>query len=243
MSSAAVEPGAFQSTPPWCFLSSAISAWSSRVTSAETEMSSASARAVNQSDTSAVVVMWTCAARSVRVLGIPPTVCHTLPVTIIRATRLASSTWTPRGQSGTTEAAALAVEVEVVGSSVRLVPDLAWHLAAHSTMIYGETVIPADTLPAGVMAGHPAGSLAIRTQQSQPAPIYSDQGEDPEAGVVRLDLIQTISQDLADLGQLDDQRREIERLVSGLAGTIGPANPTTRILRPLRDSGSSPRPS
>ena len=112
------------------------------------------------------------------------------------------------------------------GSTVALVPDLACEIAERTAWgTYGESVIPADTLPAGVVAGMPAGSLLIRTQQSQPAPEYSDQGEAPEVSRIRLDLVQTITQNLADLGLLHDRRVDVEEIVSGMNADIGKANP------------------
>ena len=161
-------------------------------------------------------------------------------MTSVRAIRLAASSWTPRGSGDEPTAAALPIEVEVIGSTVRLVPDLACEIAEQTTWgEYGTSVVPADTLPAGVVAGLPAGSFAIRTQQGQPAPEYADQGEKPEVSRIRLDLVQTITQDLADLGELYTRRVDVECIVSGLNKDIGKPDPDPALLtRPWSDHWS-----
>ena len=147
-------------------------------------------------------------------------------MTSVRAIRIAASSWTPRGSGNEPPAAALPIEVEVVGSTVRLVPDLACEIAERTTWgVLNENVIPADTLPVGAVAGMPAGSLVIRTQQSQPAPDYSDQSAAPEVSRIRLDLIQTITQNRSDLGLLHDRREDVLRIVSGMNADIGKVDP------------------
>ena len=91
---------------------------------------------------------------------------------------------------------------------------------------YGQNLIPGDTLPASVLAGYPAGSLAVRTQQGQAAPQYGDANQEPEISTVRLDLVQTISPNLKDLPMLYGRRVEVERAVAALtAGNVGVEDP------------------
>lgn len=157
-------------------------------------------------------------------------------MTSIRTIRLAGSTWTPRGQGDAPTAAALPIVVEVVGETITLVPDLCDFIARALGMTYGEDVVPADTLPAAVLKdNYPADSFALRTQQSQPAPEYFDQEEEPEVSLVRLDLVQTITQSLADLPMLYARRRDVQRLLSGLNADVGPGAPAPEPVPPSPD--------
>ena len=89
-------------------------------------------------------------------------------------------------------------------------------------------MIPADTLPVGAVAGMPAGSLVIRTQQSQPAPDYSDQSAAPEVSRIRLDLIPDVQAE--PIGPRDAARpagrRRGDRLAHrGMNADIGKVDP------------------
>ena len=107
-----------------------------------------------------------------------------------------------------------------------LVDDLARELADRLTWgIYGETVIPATSLPLDVPEGAEplieVGALVVVLDANQPAPEFEDGSPEPAGGEVRLTLEQPISHDLADRGLLIRRRIDVREAFSGLHGSIG----------------------
>ena len=102
-----------------------------------------------------------------------------------------------------------------------MVPDLARHLAAVLGLTYGEDIVPADSLPLGVVAELPKGAIAVQLDENQPAPEYGDGSAAPELNHVRVRLVQRTTDDYDDLDLLLARRVEVLDVLAPLSGVVG----------------------
>ena len=96
--------------------------------------------------------------------------------------------WMPRTNP---RRAIMPISVTVEGDTSALVPDICHELARELTWaVYGETVIPADAAPRGVITAssgeHVYGGMLISLDPNQPAPDYSSTNSKPDVSEVRL---------------------------------------------------------
>ena len=89
---------------------------------------------------------------------------------------------------------------------------------------YGETVIPEDSYPRGVItpsaAEHVAGGLKIETDVNQGAPEWSDGSAEPDTSAVRLVLTQPLTHDLEDISVFVARRSQLRRFLHELTGRL-----------------------
>ena len=131
--------------------------------------------------------------------------------------------WMPRP---TPRRAIMPISVTVEGDTVELVPDLC-HVLANALpawAVYGETVIPADAAPRGVITNssgeHVFGGMLVSLDPNQPAPEYVESNAKPDVSEVRLILTQPVTADLEDLHMFIDRRHETCTFLSTLNGEI-----------------------
>ena len=113
----------------------------------------------------------------------------------------------------------------VEGDPDALVPDLCATIAAEFDWAeYGETVIPEDSYPRGVItpsaAEHVAGGLKIETDPNQGAPEWSDGSAEPDTSAVRLVLTQPLTHDLEDISVFIARRSQLRRFLHELTGRL-----------------------
>ena len=122
--------------------------------------------------------------------------------------------------------AIMPISVTVEGDTSALVPDLCHEIAtALSWAVYGESVIPSDAAPRGVITEasgeHVKGGMLI-SLPNQPAPDYSSTNSKPDVSEVRLVLEQPITANLEDLHTFIDRRASVCNVLATLNGTIQP---------------------
>lgn len=143
-----------------------------------------------------------------------------MPTTLRRIT-FGGSAWTRRGNPPRAELAAEA-DVEGFGADM-LADDLARALAARLPWaVVGETVIPVDALPRGVIPDHAhrPGALFVHLQPNESPPEYVEGGALPDGGTVRLMLVQPMTTDLQDAPLLIERRLQAVDVLAGLSGRI-----------------------
>ena len=128
------------------------------------------------------------------------------------------------------------ISVTVEGDTVELVPDLCHELARALTWAeYGETVIPADAAPRGVITNssgeHVFGGLLVSLDPNQPAPEYVESNAKPDVSEVRLILTQPVTADLDDLAHVHrPAARDLHLPVHAERGDRGSPDGAQRLL-------------
>ena len=130
--------------------------------------------------------------------------------------------WMPRP---TPRRAIMPISVTVEGDTAALVPDLCHELARElSWGEYGESIIPADAAPRGVITDasgeHVYGGLLISLDPNQPAPLYVESNAKPDVSEVRLILTQPVTTDLDDLDTFISRRAGVCSALAILNGTL-----------------------
>ena len=110
--------------------------------------------------------------------------------------------------------AIMPISVTVEGDTSALVPDLCHELSRELTWaVYGESVIPADAAPRGVITEssgeHVKGGMLISLDPNQPAPEYVESNAKPDVSEVRLILTQPVTTDLDDLDLFIERRADV----------------------------------
>ena len=134
-----------------------------------------------------------------------------------------AAAWMPRP---TPRRAIMTCSVTVEGDTSALVPDLCHEIAnALTWAVYGESIIPSDAAPRGVITEssgeHVKGGMLISLDPNQPAPLYSSTNSKPDVSEVRLILTQPVTTDLDDLGLFIGRRSDVCGVLSRLNGGIG----------------------
>ena len=144
-------------------------------------------------------------------------------MTTIQRVIFTAGAWMPRP---TPRRAIMPISVTVEGDAAALVPDLCYTLAngLPSWAVYGETVIPADAAPRGVITNssgeHVYGGLLVSLDPNQPAPEYVESNAKPDVSEVRLLLTQPITTNLEDLHTFIDRRYDVCALLAALSGEL-----------------------
>ena len=130
--------------------------------------------------------------------------------------------WMPRTNP---RRAIMPISVTVEGDTSALVPDICHELARELTWaVYGETVIPADAAPRGVITAssgeHVYGGMLISLDPNQPAPDYSSTNSKPDVSEVRLILEQPTTTDLDDLGLFIGRRSDLLDALAPMTGVL-----------------------
>ena len=130
--------------------------------------------------------------------------------------------WMPRP---TPRRAIMPISVTVEGDTAALVPDLCHELSRALTWaVYGETVIPADAAPRGVITAssgeHVYGGMLVSLDPNQPAPEYVESNAKPDVSEVRLILTQPVTTDLKDLDMFISRRADVCGVLAVVNGTI-----------------------
>ena len=148
---------------------------------------------------------------------------ETAALTTIQRVIFNAGAWMPRP---TPRRAIMPISVTVEGDTVELVPDLC-HVLANALpawAVYGETVIPADAAPRGVITNssgeHVFGGLLVSLDPNQPAPEYVESNAKPDVSEVRLLLTQPVTTDLDDLDTFISRRADVCGVLAVLNGTL-----------------------
>ena len=120
--------------------------------------------------------------------------------------------------------------VWVEGRTSALVPDICHELARELTWAeYGESVIPSDAAPHGVITEssgeHVKGAVLISLDPNQPSPEYSSTNPEPDVSEVRLILTQPVTTDLDDLGLFIARRDDLLDVLGPLTDVLRGAPP------------------
>ena len=143
-------------------------------------------------------------------------------MTTIQRVIFNAGAWAPRP---TPRRAIMPISVTVEGDTAELVPDLCHELSREFTWAeYGETVIPADAAPRGVITNssgeHVYGGMLISLDPNQPAPEYVESNAKPDVSEVRLILTQPVTTDLDDLDTFISRRADVCGFLAVLNGVI-----------------------
>ena len=143
-------------------------------------------------------------------------------MTSIQRVTFEAAAWTPLPSP---YRAVMRATCVVEGDPDALVPDLCATIAAEFDWAeYGETVIPEDSYPRGVItpsaAEHVAGGLKIETDVNQGAPEWSDGSAEPDTSAVRLVLTQPLTHDLEDISVFIARRSQLRRFLHELTGRL-----------------------
>ena len=118
-----------------------------------------------------------------------------------------------------------------------LVVDLCWALdRALSWCVFGETAIPLDTFPLGVLSDSAAirtiGAMIVSIDPNQAAPVYEMGSVEPSVSEVRLILTQPIGTNLSDMELLIARRDDLLDVLGPLNGElVGAMTPIPRTGR------------
>ena len=125
---------------------------------------------------------------------------------------------------------AVTITVTVERRPYALVPDLCWELDRKLPWcVFGETAIPADSYPLGVLsessAQHVAGAVIISVDPNQAQGDYSSTSFEPDVSDVRLLLTQGITSDFSDMELLIARRNDLLDVLGPLNGALTGASP------------------
>ena len=103
--------------------------------------------------------------------------------------------------------------------------DLCWELdRALDYLTFGESVIPQDSFPLGVVsdvaAMHTIGAVIVSIDPNQAAPEYEMGSTEPSVSAVRLILTQPVGNNLSDLGLLISRRDDLLDVLGPLTGVL-----------------------
>lgn len=140
--------------------------------------------------------------------------------------QFSASAWAPVLDEGPMRAV-MPIIVTLRGfDTSNLVLDIAEHICINlDWATIGKSVVAFDSLPVesstGRALGERIGALAISISPSQPAPLYTSEGDVPDQAIVRILLEQLISAKQADREDLlVIRRREIVQLLGPISGPI-----------------------
>ena len=163
-------------------------------------------------------------------------------MTTIQRVIFNAGAWMPRP---TPRRAIMPISVTVEGDTSALVPDICYEIvkAIGGWAVYGETVIPADAAPRGVITAssgeHVYGGLLVSLDPNQPAPEYVESNAKPDVSEVRLILTQPVTADVDDLSRFISRRANVCEFLANLNGELeSPPGPTT-LSRPWSDGWSN----
>ena len=148
-------------------------------------------------------------------------------MTTIQTISFTGATWAPRERPAR---AVMPITVSVQRRPFALVPDLCWELDRKlSWCEFGETVVPADSYPLGVLsessAQHVAGAVIISVDPNQAQGEYGSSSFEPDVSDVRLLLTQPITSDFADMELLIARRHDLLDVLGPLTGVLRCASP------------------
>ena len=117
------------------------------------------------------------------------------------------------------------ITVRVENRPYSLVPDLCHELARKIPYYtYGESAIPADSYPLGVLsessAQHEAGAVIISVDPNQAQGDYGSTSFEPDVSDVRLLLTQGITSDFDDMELLIGRRNDLLDVLGRLTGVL-----------------------
>ena len=144
-------------------------------------------------------------------------------MTTIQTIVFAAATWMPRERP---DRAVMPILVKVERRTSALVPDLCWELDRKlSWAVFGESVIPLDSYPLGVITGssaqHVKAAVIISVDPNQSQPEYEQGSWEPSVSEVRLLVSQATTTDFDDLELFISRRADLRRVLSRLEGGIG----------------------
>ena len=122
------------------------------------------------------------------------------------------------------------ITVGVQGRTSALVVDLCWELdRALDYLTFGESAIPQDSFPLGVVsdvaAMHTIGAVIVSIDPNQAAPDYEMGSTEPSISSVRLVLTQPVGANLSDLELLIARRDDLLDVLGPLTGVLRGASP------------------
>ena len=131
--------------------------------------------------------------------------------------------WMPRPNP---PRAIMPISITVERDAEHLVPALCRELSrVIEWCVFGETCIPSDAGPQGVIPRGAAetvyGGLVVSTDPNQAAPEYEESDPEPSVSECRLLLTQPVTANHDDLELLLDRRAELRRVICRLNGEIG----------------------
>ena len=143
-------------------------------------------------------------------------------MTTIQTITFTGATWAPRDRPAR---AVMPITVRVENRPYSLVPDLCWELdRTLSWAIFGETVVPADSYPLGVISESAAqnvkGAVIISVDPNQGQGEYGSSSFEPDVSDVRLLLTQPITSALADMELLIGRRDDLLTVLGPLTGEL-----------------------
>ena len=144
-------------------------------------------------------------------------------MTTIQTIIFTGATYAPRERPAR---AVMPITVRVENRPYSLVPDLCWELDRKlSWAIFGETAIPTDAAPHGVITAsssqHVKGAVVVSLDVNQGLPEFEDGDPEPSISDVRILLTQPTTHDSDDLSLFISRRADLRRVLSRLQGGIG----------------------
>ena len=139
-------------------------------------------------------------------------------MTYISVISLASAAWESRKGHGL-----MRIEAQVQGRTTRIVMDLARELDnVLPWLTYGKNVLPSGAaLPFEVETTIPFGGFGIELSANQRQPEHEETSALPGGGVVAVNVMQRVSENLSDLELFISGREAIEDALVGMHGPIG----------------------
>ena len=148
-------------------------------------------------------------------------------MTRVQTVVFTAATWVPREHPAR---AVMPITVTVERRPYALTVDLCWELDRKLPWcVFGETVVPADSYPLGVLSEsssqHVAGAVIISIDPTQSQPEYSSTNYEPDVSEVRILLTQPITSTLADMELLIARRDDLLDVLGPLTGVLRGATP------------------
>ena len=136
---------------------------------------------------------------------------------------LAAGAWMPRTNP---PRAQMPLVVRCEGATEDLCPAICRELAKQlEWCIFGETAVPSDSAPHGVVtssaAQHVIGGVVVSLDVNQSMPEFEDGSPEPSISEVRILLTQGTTTDSDDLSLFISRRADLRRVLSRLHGGIG----------------------
>ena len=136
---------------------------------------------------------------------------------------LAAGAWQPRTNP---PRAVMPLVVRCEGATEDLCPAICRELVKKlEWCIFGETAIPSDSAPHGVVtssaAQHVIGGVVVSLDVNQSLPEFEDGDPEPSISEVRILLTQPTTTDSDDLSLFISRRADLRRVLSRLQGGIG----------------------
>ena len=143
-------------------------------------------------------------------------------MTTIQTIIWGAATWMPRERPSR---AVMPILVTCERRTSALVVDLCWELdRALDYLTFGESVIPQDSFPLGVVSDVAAmrtiGAVIVSIDPNQAAPTYEMGSTQPSISEVRLLLTQPVGKNLSDLELLIARRDDLLDVLGPLTGVL-----------------------